>query len=68
MQTRGTDRFDGPFNEKRCRNAMFNPSREERSIDDALQAIMSGTKRPNRERQDFLEHFTKRLKVERSEQ
>eukprot|EP00959_Pyramimonas_sp_CCMP1952_P468773 9493788-Pyramimonas_sp.AAC.1 len=68
LQTRDTDRFEDPFNEKRCRNAMFNPSKDERSIDDALNAIMSGTKRPNRERLDFLEHFTKRLKIERSEQ
>ena len=47
---------------------MYNPAKDERSIDDALRAIMSGTKRPNREQQDFLEHFTERLKTERREQ
>jgi len=67
-QTKKTDKFEDPFNEQRCRNAMYNPSKDERSIDDALSAIMSGTKRPNREQQDFLEHFTERLKTERREQ
>ena len=67
-KTKDTDKFDNPFNEKRCRHAMYDPSRDERTIDDALNAIMSGKRRPNRQQHAFLEHFTERLKNERREQ
>ena len=67
-QAKGEDAFDDPFNEKRCRSAMYNPSKDEASIDGVMNSIKAGAKRPNREQQTFLDLFVRRLKAERREQ
>ena len=56
---------DVPFDEKRDAAATFNPRcYDALTLDNAMTAIMTGHKKPNRKQQDFLEHFVRRLKVE----
>ena len=62
------DKFEDPFNEKRCQSAMYNPSKNEKHIDDVLNSIRAGAKKPNDEQQAFLNDFAERLKAERREQ
>ena len=62
------DKFEDPFNEKRCQSAMYNPSKNEKDIDDVLNSIRAGAKKPNHEQQAFLNDFSERLKAERREQ
>ena len=56
---------DVPFDEKRDAAATFNPRcYDATTLDNAMTAIMAGTKKPNKTQQEYLERFVRRLKVE----
>ena len=59
---------NAPFDEKRDAAACYDPAGySSSSIDTVLASIMDSSKRPNKKQTEFLEHFARRLKVERLE-
>ena len=63
--TRKPDDCDAPFDEKRDAAAAYNtPGYTVATLDSVYTDIMTSAKRPNEQRQQFLTHFIRRLKVE----